>query len=1158
MSQDAGSFRETVSAAFRAHDFVALHLLTPAIRLDTEPPSVTFLEVESRLVGNPAALEQQTRAARKTLRLVRSEAAGTVRFRINGVIEDGPVWLVTTPGRVLAGELARVTVRESTGTLPLAAVRLEVPDTATVQPLTATDGSFHGLFTPLLQADPQLLRVHIRDADGNEVIVPHQYRLRLPGERVVQRLEGTGTAFFSAVTIAPDGTVWAGGTEPSLLGGVLYRVSPDASVASRVASLIADPDGRVEDLVFDHLERLHIVVFARGSDIFPPLSGVVVRDHDILCGTVNAFDPGQHYPFQVRRPDTGEVVPSPSTRAVAAARGHIWLYGSDGGLAQVADTFRDGQCPPSGGVEVRYGPLFQRAANALPTNSVLALVVGADEALWFGTALGLTRFQNGQFTAVPFDPERSVQGDPQTLEEFFQALAEAIFNARPITAVALGNVSFVEEFGAPLSKADIIFSAVEDRRGQLWVGTLGEGLRRIEVQAGVPRDTLHLTRQDGLGSNVILALAVGADGAIYAATEEGVSCLRDTGNGMTITNFSARDGLVAPVWDVAVAPDGIVWLATAGGLFRLVPPGGQVQGMVRDRIGQPVVAADVLVAGTPFRTLTDATGRFVLTNLPPGAQVLQFDGHLALDGPFDSVSQAVVITPESATLAEPVLLTSQVTVASQLLIRSGNEQFGTVGQPLSEFLVGEVRRADGRGIPGLPVTLTILDGGGAFPSLPEEPLATEVTVLTDANGQFTTALILGTTAGANHVEARVTGLGAVLFTAHGQADLATAQLIEIRGNNQTGQPGQPLPDPLVVRLEDQFHNPFEGIPVTATILRGAAAAEFLTPPDRVTNASGFTGFRLQLTAEAEDDIIVEVRSALAGTEPVQFRIRVTVVVGPTGNGIVVEAEGTLLVLDAGFDRLLRVHPTNGTFTIVSSNADNREPLFGAPAGLALETPEAAVVVQLLPPSVLRVDLTSGIRTLVTSNADGLPPLLNLPLAIVMVAPDTLVVADLGAAGLIQIHTGNGVRTPLPCNTGTSLLAPRSLAVLPPDALLVGDIGRRALLRVNLLRSTCDVVSIAVGIPQALALETLDALVFVDPLSRELARLDLLTGRRVPVSSETVGTGPFFSDILPDAIAVTADGSLVVIDTALAGGAVLRVDAETGDRRIIAFLRAEEP
>src|SRR5437588_180689 len=106
---------------------------------------------------------------------------------------------------------------------------------------------------------------------------------------------------------------------------------------------------------------------------------------------------------------------------------------------------------------------------------------------------GLSRLQDGQSTPVPFALALSFRGNPATLEAFFQALAQALFAAQPVTTVALGGVSFVEAFGSPLVKEDLIFSLAEDQQGRLWVGTLGGGLRRVEMRQGVPQDSQHLT-----------------------------------------------------------------------------------------------------------------------------------------------------------------------------------------------------------------------------------------------------------------------------------------------------------------------------------------------------------------------------------------------------------------------------------------------------------------------------------------------------------------------------------------------------------------------------------------------------------------------------------------------------------------------------------------
>jgi hypothetical protein len=61
---------------------------------------------------------------------------------------------------------------------------------------------------------------------------------------------------------------------------------------------------------------------------------------------------------------------------------------------------------------------------------------------------------------VPFERALTVSGNVATLEAFFQAVAQALFAAQPLTTVALGGVSFVEQFGQPLVKEDLVFSAV--------------------------------------------------------------------------------------------------------------------------------------------------------------------------------------------------------------------------------------------------------------------------------------------------------------------------------------------------------------------------------------------------------------------------------------------------------------------------------------------------------------------------------------------------------------------------------------------------------------------------------------------------------------------------------------------------------------------------
>jgi Carboxypeptidase regulatory-like domain/LVIVD repeat len=640
---------------------------------------------------------------------------------------------------------------------------------------------------------------------------------------------------------------------------------------------------RIEDLAIDQLGRVHALFIAGLEDREVMATAGVVGNGDVVldptqpdlfCQTVNVFvrDPqtgssqvDRSYPFQVRDPQSGRLLPSPSTRVLSAGGGDIWLFGSDGGVARVADSFRGGECR-EGRVAVHYDPIFRREASGLLANTVPALVVGADGALWFGTALGVTRFQNGQFTPVPFDPALSLRGQPATLEAFFQAVAQAIFEAQPLSAVRLGGVSFVDAFGAPVVKEDLIFSAVADGQGRLWVGTLGGGIRRIDASGGALRDTLHLTRQEGLGSNLILALAAGPDGSIWAGTDEGVSRIEEVNGALTITNFTALDGLAVPVRDVAVRGDGTVWLATDGGLFRLTTTVGLLRGVVRDAAGRPVAGAIVTVLGTRFHTVTDAQGRFVLANLPPGVYQLLVDGSVVARGPFTATVVKVTLGEEERQL-EPVVVVPR-SRAARLVARGGDGQTGAVGRPLPDPLVVAAQDEEGRGIAGAPVTFTVAAGGAAFdPAL----------VVTDPAGLAATT-VTPTAAGPIRVAARADG-EAVVFTltgvgAGGGGPGIEARLILVSGNNQTGQPGQVLPAPLVVRLEDQFRRPLPGQPVTAEVVRGegtpipVSCQDGRTPvATAMTDALGRACFQLRTEAGSEEDIVVRV-SALGQT--VQF------------------------------------------------------------------------------------------------------------------------------------------------------------------------------------------------------------------------------------------------------------------------------------------------
>jgi len=98
----------------------------------------------------------------------------------------------------------------------------------------------------------------------------------------------------------------------------------------------------------------------------------------------------------------------------------------------------------------------------------------------------------------------------------------------------------------------------QDRKGNLWFGTLAKGVARFDGN-----ELIYLTKKDGLIGNQINGIAEDKTGNLWFATTEGVSKY----DGKTFSNFTTTDGLSDnSTWSILVDSKGTIWVSTIEGV----------------------------------------------------------------------------------------------------------------------------------------------------------------------------------------------------------------------------------------------------------------------------------------------------------------------------------------------------------------------------------------------------------------------------------------------------------------------------------------------------------------------------------------------------------------------------------------------------------------
>jgi signal transduction histidine kinase/ligand-binding sensor domain-containing protein len=356
--------------------------------------------------------------------------------------------------------------------------------------------------------------------------------------------EGLPQSSVTAILQAHDGYLWLG-TQGGLVrfDGVRFQLLAPAThpgmTSSRVRSLFEDR----HRTLWIGTEDGGLLTYKGG--VFAPVTApefsvttvTIVADagnDGVWVGTSAGL-------FEMRggsvRPRLGRDGASltPLTNPVGDEAGDLWI-GTRAGLVR----FRPD------GVDT------YTSRDGLPHDEVRALLRSRDGSLWIGTARGIARWRNGTISRPPLGALNTVP---------VNALYEEATGLWIGTPNDLYRLVDDRATPVPSMRWESILSITSDREGNLWIGTVMNGLMRLKAARVA---MLHVKEGGGVG---VVPIVEDREGTMWI----GGSCtglLRDRSGERRL--IGSKDGLPAAcIWSLLADRDGVLWIGTLGnGVIR--------------------------------------------------------------------------------------------------------------------------------------------------------------------------------------------------------------------------------------------------------------------------------------------------------------------------------------------------------------------------------------------------------------------------------------------------------------------------------------------------------------------------------------------------------------------------------------------------------------
>jgi signal transduction histidine kinase/ligand-binding sensor domain-containing protein/CheY-like chemotaxis protein/HPt (histidine-containing phosphotransfer) domain-containing protein len=357
--------------------------------------------------------------------------------------------------------------------------------------------------------------------------------------------QGLPADTVTAVAQATDGYLWIG-TEAGLarfdgLRFTIYRSTNTPALASHsIHALLASPGGPLWIGTDAGLVRLH-------NGVFEP-AGLAGRAVYALCEDADGVLWAATAQGVFTRRSDGEFIPLPENPAVPRLRPNALFADAEG---KVWLSF-PGQ---AGAIRADHGSFAAFRGGGELQDEVLAIAQTPGGALWFGTTHGLVQWQDGRPRRI--EPADGLAGQRVSHLHVDDAGVLWVVSAglQRITGGEIATITSVAQLGSTG-----IASVGHDREGNIWVGTVNDGLLRVREPAW---QLIKLgARNTDTGFRTVMQAR---DGTVWLAQgRRGLMRITSDGTVDRRPPVSDRDG--DEVLSVYALPDGPVFVGTRSAL----------------------------------------------------------------------------------------------------------------------------------------------------------------------------------------------------------------------------------------------------------------------------------------------------------------------------------------------------------------------------------------------------------------------------------------------------------------------------------------------------------------------------------------------------------------------------------------------------------------